>query len=282
MILPPPPPPPQILAITEDHIKSNYAEHLKIYTDGSKDENSAVSVAMVIPALQVKTSKRLSNRLSIYAAELTAIKYALDWTLVKKPHKVAILSDSLSALQSLSLRNTNSRPDLFENILFLYDQCHLNGTQVNLVWCPARVGVRGNEIADGEAKRSLDGLIRDKIPLATTELYSIIKGSIKEKWSKGLADRLKGQPYHGNGVSFRPPCRYSSSNRVDKCVTRLRLGYNLFPGSIGHHVIGGSAICPTCGVRNSTDHFLLHCRVHREAGKKFSSALAREGVVFFF
>ena len=103
--------------------------------------------------LQVKTSKRLSNRLSIYAAELTAIKYALDWTLVKKPHKVAILSDSLSALQSLSLRNSNSRPDLLENILSLYDQCHLNGTQVNLVWCPAHVGVKGNEIADGEAKR---------------------------------------------------------------------------------------------------------------------------------
>ena len=90
-------PPSQILDITEDHINSNYAEHLLIYTDGSKDENSAVSAAMVISALEVKTSKRLSNRLSIYVAELTAIKYALDWTLVKKTNKVAILSDSLSA-----------------------------------------------------------------------------------------------------------------------------------------------------------------------------------------
>ena len=41
-------PPSQILEITEDHINSNYAEHLQIYTDGSKDENSAVSAAMVI------------------------------------------------------------------------------------------------------------------------------------------------------------------------------------------------------------------------------------------
>ena len=234
---------------------------------------------MVIPALQVKTSKRLSNRLSIFAAELIAIKYALDWTLVKKTHKVAILSDSLSALQSLSLRNSNSRPDLLENILSLYDQCHLNGTQVNLVWCPAHVGVRGTRSLMG--RQSALWTVRLEIKYHwQPELYSIIKGSIKEKWSKGLADRLKGQPYHGNGVSFRPPCRYSSSNRVDKCVTHLRLGYNLLPSSIGYHVIGVSAICPTCGVRNSTDHFLLHCRVHREARKKFSSALAREGVVF--
>ena len=64
-------PPSHILAITEDQIDSNYAEHLKIYIDESKNENLAVSVAMVIPDLKVKITKRLSNRLSIYAAELT-------------------------------------------------------------------------------------------------------------------------------------------------------------------------------------------------------------------
>ena len=273
-------PPSHILAITEDHVNSSYAEHLKIYTDGSKNENSAVSAAMVIPALKVKTSKRLSDRLSIYAAELTAIKYALNWTLVNKPHKVAILSDSLSALQSLSLRNSNSRPDLLENILSIYDQCHLNKSEVTFVWCPAHVGFMGNEIADDAAKRALEGPVGEKIPLATKELYSMTKISIKEKWSKGLAQRLKGQPYHGSGVSFRPPHSYSTNKRVDKCVTRLRLGYNLLPGSLGHHIIGGSAICPTCGVRNSTEHFLLDCSVHSVARRKFSSALFHEDTEF--
>ena len=180
-------PPSHILAIMEEHIDSNYAEHLKIYTDGSKNENLAVSVAMVIPDLKVKITKRLSNRLSIYATELTAIQYALNWTLVNKPHKVAILSDSLSALQSLSLRNSNSRPDLLENILSIYDQCHVNKSEVSLVWCPAHVGLLGNEIVDGAAKRALEGPVGDKIPLATKELYSMTKISIKEKWSKGLA-----------------------------------------------------------------------------------------------
>ena len=267
-------PPSHILAITEDHIDSNYAEHLKIYTDGSKNENLAVSAAMVIPDLKVKITKRLSNMLSIYAAELTAIQYALNWTLVNKPHKVAILSDSLSALQSLSLRNSNSRPDLLENILSIYDQCHVNKSEVSLVWCPAHVGLIGNEIADGAAKRALEGPVGDKIPLATKELYSMTKISIKEKWSKGLAQRLKGQPYYGSGVSFRPPHSYSTNKRLDKCVTRLRLGYNLLPGSLGHHIIGGSAICPTCGVRNSTEHFLLNCGVHSVHRRKFSSALS--------
>ena len=273
-------PPSQILATTEDHVNSRYAEHLKIFTDGSKNENLAVSAAMVIPALKVKTSKRLSDRLSIYAAELTAIKYALDWTMVNKPHKVAILSDSLSALQSLSLRNSNSRPDLLENILSIYDQCHLNNSEVTLVWCPAHVGLDGNELADDAAKRALEGPVGDKIPLATHEVYSILKTSVKEKWSKGLAEKLKSQPLYGNGVSFRPPHKYSTNKRVDKCVTRLRLGYNLLPGSLGHHIIGGSAICPTCGVRNSTEHFLLDCSVHLVARQKLSSAISSEDVDF--
>ena len=273
-------PPSHILAITEDHVDSSYFEHLKIYTDGSKNEKSAVSAAMVIPAFKVKTTKRLSDRLSIYAAELTALQYALNWTLVNKPHKVAILSDSLSALQSLSLRNNNSRPDLLENILSIYDQCHLNKSEVTFVWCPAHVGFTGNEMSDGAVRRALEGPVGDSIPLATKKLYSMTKISMKEKWSKGLAQRLKGQLYYGSEVSFRPPHSYSVNKRLDKCVTHLRLGYNLLPGSLGHHIIGGLAICPTCGVRNSTEHFLLDCGVHTVARQKFCSASLWKDISF--
>ena len=106
---------------------------------------------------------------------MNAIQYALNWTLVTKPHKVAILSDSLSALQPLSSRNSNSQPDLLENLLSANDQCHLNGSEVTFVWCPAHVGFTGNEIADGAAKRALDDSVGDETPLATTEVYSILK-----------------------------------------------------------------------------------------------------------
>ena len=135
-------------------------------------------------------------------------------------------------------------------------------------------------MADGAAKRALEGPVGDKIPLATKELYSMTKISIKEKWLKGLALRFKGQPYYGSGVSFRPPHSYSTNNRVDKCVTRLRLGYNLLPGSPGHYITGGSAICPTCGVLNSTEHFLLDCSIHMVARQKLSNSLSREDIIF--
>ena len=64
------------------------------------------------------------------------------------------MSDSLSALQSINSRNSNSRPDLIENTISLQDQCHLNDIKVNFVWCPAHVNLEGNELADGAAKNA--------------------------------------------------------------------------------------------------------------------------------
>ena len=48
---------PKILEIRNDHISSNFAEHLKIYTDGSKDTDQAVAAAMVIPSKNITVNK---------------------------------------------------------------------------------------------------------------------------------------------------------------------------------------------------------------------------------
>ena len=60
------------------HVNVNYAEHLQIFTDGSKNTEDAVSAAMVIPERNVKIAKRLSNQLSIYWDSL-GIPYCQDF-----------------------------------------------------------------------------------------------------------------------------------------------------------------------------------------------------------
>ena len=273
-------PAPHILNITKNHINSSYAEHLQIFTDGSKDENKSVSAAMVIPSLNISTAKRLSNNLSIYTAELTAINYALNWTLLNRPHKVAILSDSLSALQSIKSKSSNSRPDIIENTISLQDQCQQNDIQVNLVWCPAHVNLEGNELADGAAKNALRSLVCEKVPLAKTEMYSLIKCKMSHKWTERLLTLPKGQPLPVSGSSLRPPTDYSYSYKLDKCVTRLRLGYSLLPGSLGQHILGISPNCPKCDVRLTAEHFLMDCGVHRVARNKLKNALGGAGLMF--
>ena len=51
--------PSTVLEITNDHIFSNYAEHLKINTDGIKDPYQTIAAAMVIPSKNVTITKRL-------------------------------------------------------------------------------------------------------------------------------------------------------------------------------------------------------------------------------
>ena len=55
--------------------------------------------AMVVPSQQITKSKRTSDHLSIYAVELCAI--AIEWVEDKTDRKIAICSDSFSALLSI-------------------------------------------------------------------------------------------------------------------------------------------------------------------------------------
>ena len=101
---------------------------------------------------------------------------------------------------------------------------------------------------------------------------------MKNKWAERLAKYQHSQYINHNGISFKPPQTYSTSRRVDRAVTRLRLKHNLLTGSVGYHILGGSPICPECKVRNTTEHYLLDCSVHGRARFKFSGALQRIGV----
>ena len=72
-----------ILKKTNLYVNDIYAEHLQIFTDGSKNTEKTVSGAKFIPGRNFTIAQRLGKHLSIYAAELTAITYALSNTLLK-------------------------------------------------------------------------------------------------------------------------------------------------------------------------------------------------------
>ena len=93
---------PHELKIATSEMLDKYKNTLTIYTDGSCiPSKNTVSCAFYIPSLKYGKAFRLSP-VSIFRAELTAIKMALEWVLINKPkNPVLILSDSLSSLQAL-------------------------------------------------------------------------------------------------------------------------------------------------------------------------------------
>jgi len=75
---------------------------VNIYTDASRDTDNKTSAAFYIPSLQVQYKAPLSDHLTIFAAELTAIKLALAWVLDhNNVNAVTIFSDSLSAIKAI-------------------------------------------------------------------------------------------------------------------------------------------------------------------------------------
>ena len=118
------------------------------------DDNN-VGAAFVIPELKVEKSYYLGSDLSIFTAELAGILLALEYilTLPKVIFRIAMLVDSKSVLQSLDYVRTKTRPDLVDELYYLFYCLSLKGTVVDLCWIPSHCGIKGNEMADRAARR---------------------------------------------------------------------------------------------------------------------------------
>ena len=77
----------------------HYSNYVQIFTDASKS-GIKVGVAYDIPKLRVIEKKRISDNLAVFTGELVAIWLALLWVESCRPNRVAIWSDSSSALIS--------------------------------------------------------------------------------------------------------------------------------------------------------------------------------------
>ena len=64
--------------MAQEYLKKNYYNYLNIFTDGSK-QSEQVGVRIYIPEFNKGINTRISNRLSIYAAELVAVFISLQW-----------------------------------------------------------------------------------------------------------------------------------------------------------------------------------------------------------
>lgn len=91
---------------------------------------------------------RATDNLSVFSVELLAIWCALKWVELNKPHISIIYSDSAAALDALSHRASDSRPDLVYYILSCLSRIEKIGSSVMFIWVPGHAGVEGNEVAD--------------------------------------------------------------------------------------------------------------------------------------
>ncbi|XP_060600088.1 uncharacterized protein LOC132753616 [Ruditapes philippinarum] len=269
------------LANTETKILINkYIGQTHIYTDGSKDPDSGrVASAVVIPSIQYEKIDRLTNNTSIYTAELLAIRNAMCWIQDSDITKAVIFSDSLSSLISLKSNNSQSRPDLLNEIILLYNKVLNVGKQVTIVWCPAHIGISGNEQADRAAKMGLNlNNVTESISLSPTEIYSKIKKYIVHLWQTESNSCQDQRKHINSSVGLSRPVQYSNILKIDRAITRLRLGTTLLPGDSGQYIKKMSPNCAQCGVRYNISHLLHECDQFRDHRYELRSALGAVGL----
>ena len=79
-----------------------------------------------------------ADSITIFAAELTAIKLALHWAIDNLDKNFSIFSDSYSSLQAIAAGKSSNRPNLLMDVLGLISK--YNKT-VALIWLPSHVGI---------------------------------------------------------------------------------------------------------------------------------------------
>ena len=113
---------------------------------------------------------RLPDKSSVYTAELSTIRKALELIRRLKEKSFVIYSDSLpslQAIQSFDIINIT----VF-NILKLYTQLTDMDKHVSLCLIPSHVGITGNEMADNAAKEGILFLHHSKLDSSIRELLS--------------------------------------------------------------------------------------------------------------
>ena len=243
-------------SIALSRIDSIYENAAHIYTDGSKDPVSnrtayGIYISTENHPYTQCISARLPDGQSVYTAELEAIKQALLLSHTVRDNRVVILSDSLSALQSIAAKHSHSRPDTLTSILQEISRLKVNGgKEIHLCWIPSHVDIPGNERADKIAKTGLNLTEITDLAYSTSEIKSMIKHSVKKEWQNVWDSETRGRWYHTLCPRVnRKLTRSSHNRRVDTALTRLRLGYTKT----------SYKQCDQCQTRLSVSHLLLEC-----------------------
>ena len=188
-------------------IKSKYKHHLSVYTDGSKQDEK-VACSVISP--NFTDSIRLPDNSSIFTTEAKAIDFALYHIRDQSEKQFVIYSDSLSALKSL--KNLHHRNPLIQQILKKYYYLSVS-KEIIFCWLPSHISIRGNELANLEAKSALSSVITNfKIPYSDfkSNIRQYISNQCQSIWEKQTQNKLNEiKP------NFNSKCAFSNYSRKE-------------------------------------------------------------------
>ncbi|XP_076387356.1 uncharacterized protein LOC143264373 [Megachile rotundata] len=247
-------------------ISENFPNHILIFTDGSKsDDSPSTGVAFVCAQLNKKFALSLNPHASIYTAECAAISFAIDMAKENKDLSYLICSDSLSALQSLHVKpytaSTNPFIVRIKESLKTFNCDSNSDSSISFLWIPSHQNIEGNELADKAAKEAAQNPPSSHIFIPYTDFNSILRRRLWEQASEAwLKDsNRKGSHYFNTYFdSSKHPWFHNLciSRFVSSWVSRYRSNHYNFGVSLKKIGVDSSSNCPCGFVDRDLNHVI--------------------------
>lgn len=255
---------PNLLTSLAKERLDTYSGNIQIFTDASKNQDGRTAAAYYIPGFQIKHATRLTDNLTIFTAELTAIKLAVLWlkenqNRLSKTQNIVIVSDSLSALKAIKTCKSMGSPSLLNEVLDLVDNIRVH---VTFLWVPSHLGIHGNETVDRLAQNAAHSAETElNVHLEKADLYRIVDSYILQKWQDIWTASEHGKFYKKLEPSVSFSIKYQHTNRAkETTITRLRLGKCRLNDYLAMIKVLDSDKCTHCERFTETvEHFLIDC-----------------------
>ena len=179
--------------------------------------------------------------------------YIFDWD---RTH-FTIFCDSRSALQSII--HYDSTHPLINRIITQTIKLNQKGKLICLCWCPAHVGIPGNEAADRLATRSIsENLTIANESLPYRDWFPVIKAKTRLSWYDDWGN-IQGNKLRMILATPEKPNSHKISNKLHSIIcTRLRIGHT----KLTHQYLmerREQPYCEDCIVPLTVRHALTEC-----------------------
>nr|CAI5834862.1 unnamed protein product [Callosobruchus analis] len=236
-----------------------------VLTDASVETaNHTCGIDIYGEDLDISVSRKLTNYTSISSAVNLAIREAVKLSR-NKTQKVAVISDSLSALQAITKQGVDKEQDYITLSTRGEIVKALQKGDVKLIWVPSHTGITGNVHADklalaGRNQNLVYNVHADKLALAGRNQNLVyqnnlvpgrsFRGLIKDKlWNQWTANYKNGYQKKGQHNMDTQPTpsripwfyniRYSNRAMIS-LIIRMRTNHCCTPTHL--HKIGGRKI----------------------------------------
>lgn len=251
-----------------------------VFTDGSASEDGGGAAAVSATqhrSLSVKKTRIFSNHEMELLGILSASQLAKEYIRINSNHfpSLAIFSDNQGVLRLVNdIPHSTSGQHLIIKIQTLFRQLPPD-TTIKLFWTPGHAGIELNEKADSLAKQASMEQQNDYwLPASLGSLKRRIKSSSSPRI---FPFRPGSKPYATRAKDIAESLMNMEKGR-SAVIAQLRASHSPLNDHLFKRQLADSPLCSFCGVRETTEHFLIFCRKYRKDRWRFRNRLREEEV----